>query len=31
VGPAVLLATAAGLCLYGIFSFVEARYRRILD
>jgi hypothetical protein len=28
-GPAILSAVALGLCLFGIFSLIEARYRRI--
>ena len=28
-GPVLLLAVAAGLAAYGLYSFVEMRYRRV--
>ena len=30
-GPVLLLAVAAGLAAFGLYSFVEARYRKVLD
>ena len=30
-GPFVLMVTAIGLAAYGLFSFVEARWRRMFD
>ena len=30
-GPFVLMVTAIGLAAYGLFSFVEARWRRVFD